>query len=180
MIKRFIKQKGMTVTQAINRYGESCNVIRTRIFEECYWQSTQHFRLHMSVQYQEYLQMSDAHLAQVHIELEKGLNGERNVEHVPTENFGVALLEKSIVPCDHIRGRYGNLEHCIPIPNNDIFRLANDVITYGGEFQWWKKHHLLIPFGKLLYSDFIAKMEQVFRGRIPGRHAWHSNKKIGS
>lgn len=177
MIKRFIKQKGMTVTQAINRYGESSNAIRTRVFEECYWQSAQHFRYQMSVRYQAYLQMSDAHLAQVHIELEKRVDGDRKVEPVQTENFGVTLLEKSIVTCDHIRGRHGDLEHCIPLPNDGILHLAHDVIVYGGEFQWWKKHHLLIPFGKPLYSDFVKKMEEVFRGRIPGRQAWHRPKK---
>lgn len=167
----------MTVTQAINRYGESCNAIRTRIVEECYWQSTQYFRLQLSIRYQAYVQMSDAHLAQVHIELEKRIDRDRNVDPAHTENFGITLLEKSIVSCDHIRGRHGDLEHCIPIPNNDIFRLAQDVITYGGEFQWWKKHHALIPLGKPLYSDFVAELERVFRGRIPGRHVWHRPKK---
>lgn len=177
MMKRFIKQKGMTVTQAINRYGESCNAIRTRILEECCWQSTQHFRLHMSVRYQDYLQMSDAHLAQVHIELEKWIDKEPNGEPVQTENFGAILLKKSIVSCGSIRGRHGDLENCIPIPNDEIFRLAHDIITYSGQLQWWKKHRALIPFGKPLYSDFVAELERVFRGRIPARHVWHTHKK---
>ena len=167
----------MTVTEAINRYGESCNAIRTRIFEECHWQSTQHFRLKMSLRYQAYVQMSDAHLAQVHIELEKRIDGDRNADVMQTENFGLLLLEKSISTCDHVRNRHGNLEQCIPIPNKELLLLTQDVIRYGGELQWWKRHHSLIPFGKSLYSNFVCEMERVFRGRIAGRHAWHKSKK---
>ena len=79
------------------RYGESCNAIRTRIFEECHWQSTQHFRLKMSLRYQAYVQMSDAHLAQVHIELEKRVDGDRNADVTQTENFGLLNLARNML-----------------------------------------------------------------------------------
>lgn len=175
MIKRFIKSKSITVTHAINEYDESCSAIRTSVIDECYWISSQHVRLKMSRTYQEYLRMSDAHVAQIQLELQKRCSGmgESNVDF-DGENVGNSIMGKSIMSCGKIISAYSDLEFCIPLPNGETIQLAHDLIKYTGEYDWLKNNYKFIPFGKLLYSDLIEKMKAVFNGRIPGKYVWHT------
>jgi len=177
MIKRFIKRKNMTVTQAINCYGESCAAVRTINLNECCQINAQQVRLTMSRRYQEYLGVSDAHLVQIQIEFEKrykAMSSENTVFEI--ENVGNALLENSIVSCADIIIGHGDLEFCVPFPKQDDPILAADLIKYTPQYDWLKSHYKLIPFGKQLYSNLVKEMGQTFKGKIPGRHIWHTYK----
>jgi hypothetical protein len=178
MIKRFIKQKGMTVTKAVNSHGQLCSAIRTVVANDCCWMSEQHVRLMMSTRYQDYLQINDEHLSQITIEFGKQYSAHfgNNAEIDMLENAGLLLFQKSVVTCSDITDGYGDLESCIPFPNGEGLDLVNDIIRYRGEFVWLKEHHALIPFGKQLYSNLVKEMERVFSGRVPGRQIWHTYK----
>jgi len=178
MIKRFISQKGMTVTRAVNSHGQMCLAIRTATVEDCCWMSEQHVRHLMSQRYKDYLQISDGHLNQIVIEFGKQCNAlfGSNEKVDMLENTGIQLLKQSVVTCSDIMEGYGDLEYCIPLPNCEGLDLLNDIILYRGEFVWLKSHYDMIPFGKQLYSNLVREMEEVFRGRVPGRQVWHTYK----
>jgi len=176
MIKRFIKQKSITVTQAINSYGELASAAPTRVVNECCWISSQHVRLMRSRQYKDYLKISDPLLYQIQIELEKRGRTLGTID-LTVENAGSTMLAESVTTCGEILNHYGHLELCIPFPNNEVAQLTFDLVRYSAEFEWLKKRYHLVPFGKLLYSDLVEKMRVAFSGRIPGRHIWHTYKK---
>jgi hypothetical protein len=178
MIKRFIKQKGMTVTKAINSHGQSCSAIRTFAVNDCCWMSEQYVRQSMSIRYKDYLQINDEHLNQIVIEFRKQYSARfgSNAEVGMSENAGQLFFKTSVVTCSDIMGSHGDLEFCIPFPNGEGLDLVNEIIRYRGEFVWLKDHHDVIPFGKQLYGNLVKEMEGVFRGRIPGRQVWHTYK----
>jgi len=181
MIKRFVNQKSVTVTQAINCYGESCNAILTSVVSECCWISLQQVRFVMSQRYQKYLSISDEHLSQIKIEFERLYKACSEYDMGPdfSDNAGSICLNKSIVTCSKILEGTDGFEMCIPdaaMKGINNFDLLADIIRYEGEYKWLNENHKLIPFGIQLRSVLINEMERVFSGRVPGRQVWHTHK----
>ncbi|MBL7858934.1 MAG: hypothetical protein JNM57_14685 [Cyclobacteriaceae bacterium] len=181
MIRRKIKQKTITITEAINLYGPFSKAVLATVIAEAEKLARLHYRYYYTLRYQQYLNVSDEHLEQIALELDrrsKSLCGEEfelalSLTPGVSGNAALVYFISSDKTIQELKEKYGDFEYCIPTGTTDNFSLFFNLIRYNGTYSWFKTNHRKIPNGKIVLNDLIMEMEQVFTGKLEGRQPWH-------